>query len=53
MAPASTDTVNTWPNVLNQQTKPLAHGSIIFDNILNEFQHYLKNLPDKEAYDSE
>jgi len=49
LAPAPADTVNTRPNVLNQQTKPLAHGSIImpiFDNILDEFQHYLKNLPD-------
>ena len=42
--------IDTSPAIPNQQTKPLVHAEHIpmpvFENILEEFQHYLNNLPD-------
>lgn len=58
LAPA--DAIDTSPAIPNQQTKPLAHAQHVprampvFHNILEEFQHYLDNLPDsipEAAYD--
>lgn len=46
---ALTSVGNTNPSSPNQQSKPLAHSEHsslpIFENILEEFQHYLNNLP--------
>ena len=47
------------PTVTNQQAKPPAHSENtsvpVFENILDEFRHYLNNLPDsipEAAYDN-
>jgi hypothetical protein len=52
LAPAPTNIVSTTSNIMipNQQSKPLTrseHDPLpVFENLLDEFQHYLKNLPD-------
>jgi hypothetical protein len=56
---ATAQAIDTSPSVPNQQPKPLAHSehvpTPVFENILEEFQHYLSNLPDSipEAADED